>query len=502
VANILCIDREPGVGQTLERVLAGMGHHPVVVGTLDTGLSIAAREPFDLIISDEKLPDGSVSDLLRALREQGQDVPVITTSPYQSARPGVPVVGLGTVNHLTKPLRTEALRIAVANAIELDRLRRAQEGFQREIEDLRGAHRIVGTSAALRAALDLVQRVAPTGATVLLQGESGTGKELFARAIREQSPRARQPLITVNCAALPEGLVESTLFGHERGAFTGAVARSLGAFERAHRGTLMLDEVSEMRLDLQGKLLRAIQEREFERVGGTDAVHVDVRIIATTNRDLLAEVEAGRFRRDLYFRLHVFPIHMPALRDRAEDIPQLTEYFLQQIASQLGVRSPVVAPDALGVLCRRYWSGNVRELANVLEHALILSRGQEITAEVLDHSHASGTGGAPAPGTGPRASAGPGEGPLAPATSLNLHELQSVAIERALQASGGNRTRAAILLGISERTLRNKLKAKRSSVTRREDGPAQHPWPARPGSRPGASEFPADPTSGPKASSN
>jgi len=501
VANILCIDREPGVGQTLERVLAGMGHHPVVVGRLDTGLSIAAREPFDLIISDAELPDGSVSDLLRALREQGQDVPVIMTSPYQNAQAGVPADGLGTVNHLTKPLRAEVLRIAVADAIELDRLRRAQEVFQREIEGLRGAHRIVGTSAALRAALDLVQHVAPTGATVLLDGESGTGKELFARAIHDQSPRARQPLITVNCAALPEGLVESTLFGHERGAFTGAVARSLGAFERAHRGTLMLDEVSEMRLDLQGKLLRAIQEREFERVGGTDSVHVDVRIIATTNRDLLAEVEAGRFRRDLYFRLHVFPIHAPALRDRPEDIPQLTEYFLQQFASQLGVRSPRVAPDALGVLSRRYWSGNVRELANVLEHALILSRGQQITAEALDRSeHVPGTSGTPAPFT--RASAGPGKEPHAIATSLNLHDLQCVAIERALQASGGNRTRAAILLGISERTLRNKLKAMRSPVKRREDGPVQHPWPARPGSGPGASRLPLDPPSDPKASSN
>jgi two-component system response regulator FlrC len=255
--------------------------------------------------------------------------------------------------------------------------------------------------------------------------------------------------------------VESTLFGHERGAFTGATARAQGAFERAHRGTLLLDEVSEMRPDIQAKLLRAIQEEEFERVGGNQPIKVDVRIVATTNRNLKAEVEAGRFRRDLYHRLHVMPIYTPPLRERLEDVPELAEYFVTKIAGQLGVKPPVLTPEALEVLCRRRWSGNIRELANAIEYALILCRDGRLTGELL--ALKEGEAHPAAPVTPPSATSvtAPGSEALSPTideASMNLEVLERLAIQRALVATGGHRTKAARILGISERTLRNKLK--------------------------------------------
>jgi DNA-binding NtrC family response regulator len=290
--------------------------------------------------------------------------------------------------------------------------------------------------------------VAPTRATVLLEGESGTGKELLARAIHEQSPRSAQPYVTINCAALPEGLVESTLFGHERGSFTGATTRSIGAFERAHRGTLVLDEISEMRLDLQAKLLRVVQEQEFERVGGGQRVKVDVRLIATTNRNLEEEVEAGRFRRDLYYRLSVVPIRTPPLRERLEDVPLLVQHFVDQYAKELGLKKPEILPEAIGQLMQRSWPGNIRELENAIGRAMILSRDNRLTSASFD-----GAGIGSVPG-----SAASGEAPLpASPKTLNLKVLEKAVIEMALAQTGGHRVRAAQLLGISERTLRNKL---------------------------------------------
>jgi DNA-binding NtrC family response regulator len=300
--------------------------------------------------------------------------------------------------------------------------------------------------------MEVIAAVAPTRATVLLQGESGTGKELFARAIHDQSPRAEGPFVTINCAAMPEGLVESALFGHEKGAFTGATVRTAGAFERANAGTLLLDEISEMRLDLQSKLLRVIQEQELERVGGTQAIKVDVRLVATTNRDLKAEVDAGRFRGDLYYRLNVMPIRTPSLRERPEDIPRLAHHFLQRAAESLGITVGAVAPETIQLLQTYAWPGNIRELANAIERAVILSRnGTLMPSHFTGHLH---FGGAEATGASPPAS---GPAPPADAPVFNLDELERRAIDRALAATKGNRTRAAKLLGISERTLRNKL---------------------------------------------
>jgi DNA-binding NtrC family response regulator len=462
--TILCIDDEPVVGAVLERQLAELGHEPLVVTSVSEALITLARQSVDLVISDYQMPDATGLDLLGRMRENGHEVPVIIMTGYSSIENAVLSMRHGAIDYLSKPLRAETLRIAVNNGIEVNRLRRENENFRRELDALRGPRMIVGESAALREVLDLIARVAPTRATVLLEGESGTGKELFARAIHDQSPRHAAPLITVNCAALPEGLVESALFGHERGAFTGAMARSAGAFERAHGGTLLLDEVSEMRLDLQAKLLRAIQEGEIERVGGTQPIKVDVRLVATTNRDLWVEAEAGRFRRDLYYRLNVVPVRTPPLRERREDIAILTRYFVEQSCVRLGIRAPEVPDETLDHLGTFDWPGNVRELANAVERAVIMNRGPKLLPAAFAilargqrapaTENSNGNGSAHAHSNGRAATPAPS---AEDATSVHLRTLEKLAIERALGMTGGHRTRAAELLGISERTLRNKL---------------------------------------------
>ena len=372
MATVLCIDDEPSVGVTLESTLQEIGHRPLLLTSIDEAIAALGREVPDLIISDCRTADTTAQDLLEHLRREELDVPVIVTTGYASIEHAVLMMKHGATDYLTKPLRAEALRLAVKNAIEVERLKRENTEFRREIMALRGERAIVGKSLALQAAMRIVEVVAPTRATVLLEGESGTGKELVARAIHEQSPRHGGPFVSVNCAAMPEGLVESELFGHERGAFTGAATRAIGAFERAHDGTLLLDEVSEMRLDLQAKLLRAIQEQEIERVGGHQPIRVDARIIATTNRELHREVEAGRFRQDLYYRLQVVPIRTPTLRERLEDIPLLVEHFLERHAANLGVRRPELSPGVVEELQRRPWPGNVRELENEIRRLAVL----------------------------------------------------------------------------------------------------------------------------------
>lgn len=462
MATVLCIDDEPAVGVVLEHALTEIGHEPILATSVREGLQVVQRQPLDLILSDYRMPDETGIDLLGLLREQGHDIPVIIMTGYSSIENAVMSIRHGAIDYLSKPVRAEALRIAVNNAIEVVRLRRENDAFRREISSLRQARRIVGESPVITAVMNTIATVAPTRATVLLEGESGTGKELFARAIHEQSGRTGQ-LVTVNCAALPEGLVESTLFGHERGAFTGATARSHGAFERAHKGTLLLDEISEMRLDLQSKLLRAIQEQEFERVGGTQTIRVDVRLVATTNRALLAEVEAGRFRRDLYYRLSVVPIRTPSLRERVDDIPVLVDHFVHLAAAELGVRPPQVTEDVYDLLQGLPWPGNVRELANAIERAVILNPQRlsaaafRAVADLMPPAASSAArapvAAAPAPSAPPPAAAG-GDEPF------DLKSMEERMIQRALRATGGHRSKAADLLGISERTLRNKLNTK------------------------------------------
>jgi DNA-binding NtrC family response regulator len=438
MATILCVDDEAAVSAVLEHALTTMGHTPIVVSSVDDALATVAGGGIDLIISDYIMPAQTGLDLIRLLERDGHRVPVIIMTGFSSIENAVASIKTGAIDYLTKPVQADTLEVALRQALELIRLRRENESIRTELRVLRSTRQLVGESEPFRAIMDMIAMVAPTRATVLLQGESGTGKELFARAVHDQSPRADGPFITINCAAVPEGLVESALFGHEKGAFTGATVRTAGAFERANGGTLLLDEISEMRLDLQAKLLRVIQEQEFERVGGSQAIKVDVRIIATTNRDLKAGVDDGRFRSDLYYRLNVMPIRTIPLRERREDIPRLAQHFVQRASEGTSI-----APAAMQRLVAADWPGNVRELANAIERAVILSRNGTLEP----HHFLDMAGAAPTLSTNG-------------SDVFDLDAIEHDTIGRALEATRGNRTRAAKLLGISERTLRNKLNGK------------------------------------------
>ncbi len=475
MATILCVDDEPAVCAVLEHALAKISHTPLIASSVEEALKIAANGGVDLIISDYIMPGLNGLDLIRLLEREGHPVPVIIMTGFSSIENAVASIKTGAIDYLTKPVLADTLEVAVNQALEMVRLRRENESYRTEIRKLRSTKRLVGDSPSFRRTMEVVSMVAPTRATVLLHGESGTGKELFARAVHDQSPRADGPFITINCAAMPEGLVESALFGHEKGAFTGATVRTAGAFERANGGTLLLDEISEMRLDLQSKLLRVIQEQEFERVGGTQPIKVDVRLIATTNRDLKVAVEEGRFRSDLYYRLNVMPIRTTPLRERREDIPRLAQHFVQRTAESLGLNVPTIAPDAMRLLLTYDWPGNVRELGNAIERAIILSRNGALHpghfTEHLEMSPAMVAVPSPAgPSRMPVGVAAP-VAPAAPAAlPFDLDSIEREAIDRALTATGGNRTRAAKLLGISERTLRNKLNGPTPAIGRRHSG--------------------------------
>lgn len=466
MATILHVDDEASIGLILQDTLERAGHHAVGAQSVPEALQVLAQEEVDLIISDYRMPGLTGLEFLSLLAREGYDIPLIMLTGYASIEHAVASIKAGAVDYITKPIRPEQLKLAVDQALEFVRLRKENEALRREVMEFRNERQIIGESQALRRIQQTVAMAAPTRATVLLQGESGTGKELFARAIHDQSERRDRPFIKLNCAALPEGLVESALFGHEKGAFTGAIRRVEGAFERAHRGTLLLDEISEMRLDLQAKLLRVLQEQEFERVGGTSAIRVDVRIIATTNRDLAAEAAAGKFRQDLYFRLSTIPIVIPSLRERPDDIPLLAYRFAIRTAQEIGKQIHGITPEAIRLLQSYPWPGNVRELQHAVERAVILSTDLMLPPSAFDAQRfglASGMGaGGIRPVTSQAVANGPSTSSSAPEgiitlDTLNIAEVERVLIEKALKETGNNRTRAAELLGMSVRTLRNKL---------------------------------------------
>ena len=469
MATILYVDDEPSVGLILDDTLRRAGHEPIGATNVPQALQALAQGRIDLIISDYRMPGLTGLEFLAMIQREGYDVPLIMLTGYASIEHAVSSIKAGAVDYITKPVRPQQLELAVDQALQLVRLKRENEALLREVMELRHERQIVGDSMAIRRIMQTVATAAPTRATVLLQGESGTGKELFARAIHDQSDRSDKPFIQLNCAALPEGLVESALFGHEKGAFTGAIKRVEGAFERANRGTLLLDEISEMRLDLQAKLLRVLQEQEFERVGGTAQIRVDVRIIATTNRNLAAEAAAGTFRQDLYYRLSTIPIAIPPLRERKDDIPALAYRFALRTAADTGKTITSITPEGLELLQQYDWPGNIRELQHVVERAVILSTDETIQPHAFEGFRfglAHSLGG---PLTDAQRAmtqdaevalasrAGQDDGVLVKLTSLNVEEAERQLIEKALAMTNNNRTRASELLGISIRTLRNKL---------------------------------------------
>ena len=465
MATILYLDDEPAIGLILEDTLERAGHTAVGAQTVPQALQALAQQNVDLIISDYRMPGLTGLEFLELLREEGYTVPLIMLTGYATIEHAVASIKAGAIDYITKPVSPEQLELAVSQALEVVRLRRENDALRREVMEFRNERAIIGETPQIRRLMQTVATAAPTRATVLLQGESGTGKELFARAIHDASDRRDKPFIKLNCAALPEGLIESALFGHEKGAFTGAIKRVVGAFERAHHGTLLLDEVSEMRLDLQAKLLRVLQEQEFERVGGSQAIKVDVRIIATTNRDLATFANQGHFRQDLFFRLSVLPISIPPLRERRQDIPLLAQRFALRVAAEMNKEIQGVSPDALAMLQEYDWPGNVRELQHAVERAVILSPDSVLQAHAFDSVRFGLSQSASGPSRSrpslPHDFIGPGGEPLPPGaivlTSLNVESAEQTLINRALQSAEGNRTRAAELLGMSVRTLRSKL---------------------------------------------
>jgi len=439
---VLVIDDEPGVRASVKMVLGGACE---VLEAADgpAAIEIVRSGDVDVCLLDVRLPGMEGIEVLNRIKRLDTGIEVVLVTAVRTVRTAVEAMKLGACDYLTKPFAADDLRGMVNRAVERRALQREVRYLRDELARHEGFDQLVGRSPAMRRVYERVRQIADTTATVLITGESGTGKELIARAIHRQGARRERPFVAVNCAALPAELLESELFGHERGAFTGAHTRKLGKFEVAHTGTLLLDEVGTLRLDLQPKLLRALQEREIERVGGGRAIPVDVRIIANSNADLRQAVAAGRFREDLYYRLHVVPIAVPPLRDRREDVAPLARHFLAKYAGQFGKPVTDLSPGALEALERYHWPGNVRELENIVARSVALASAPVVQLDQI-----------------------PLDVALAPIEStaeshFNLrearHEVERLLILRALDRAGGNQTVAARLLGMHRNTLLGKL---------------------------------------------
>ncbi|HTI99844.1 MAG TPA: sigma-54 dependent transcriptional regulator [Dongiaceae bacterium] len=452
IEKVIILEDDIIVRNNLEQCLRRRRYDVASVSTIAAAQEYLNKDNFDLIILDVRLPDGDGTDLLKAIQMRPQKPLVIITTGFGTVESAVECMKDGAFDYLIKPFSNEQIEVTLRKAEEFTQLIKVNRFLSQESED--GGYELLGQSPAMENLRQLIRKVARTQATVLIQGESGTGKELVARALYRESPRANAPFIRVNCAAVPENLIESEFFGHEKGAFTGALNKREGRFELAHNGTILLDEISEISPSVQAKLLRVLQERELERVGGNRTIKVDVRVIATTNRDLAHSVEKKEFRQDLYFRLNVVPIPVPALRERAEDIIFLAEEFMRRFARKHGIHVKGITDEAIRVLRTHNWPGNVRELQNVIERAVILSGDNSmLQAENLGLSPSSPAAGVPA-------AAGAGEAPTATNGSgdfLTLAELEKRHILQALAHCKDNRTHAAKLLDVSIRTLRNKL---------------------------------------------
>jgi DNA-binding NtrC family response regulator len=457
IEKIIVLEDDQIVRKNLEQQLRQRRYDVASTGTIAGAHEILAKDNFDLIFVDVRLPDGEGTVLLRELQSRPQKPLVVMITGFGSVESAVECMRNGAFDYMLKPFSNDQLEVTLKKAENFSQLLKVNQYFTRAEEDETG-YELLGQSAAMETLRQLIRKVAPTQATVLITGESGTGKELVARALHRQSQRAGAPFIKLNCAAIPENLIESEFFGHEKGAFTGAVAKREGRFELAHNGTILLDEISEISPQIQAKLLRVLQERELERVGGNRTIKVDVRVIATTNRHLEDSVERKEFRQDLYFRLNVVPIHVPPLRDRKDDVPHLARQFMQRFARKHGVRVSGISDACHAALLAHYWPGNVRELQNVIERAVILcGESGMLESEHLGFSPRSMGASVPvsAPAGSPSAHAGV---PAAHNDDLvSLAELEKRHIFAALEKTGQNRTHAAKLLGISVRTLRNKL---------------------------------------------
>jgi len=451
-ASILVVDDERLIRWSLVQQLQREGYRVQSAETGREALRRAQDEPPDLVLLDIRLPDGDGLELLERLRARSPECLVIMMTAHGGVESAVRAMKLGAHDYLVKPFDLDELRLTIRKALETRSLHRDVIRLQSSASQGAALDDIAGASRSVGELKTLIRQIAQSDATtVLLQGESGTGKDLVARVIHFASARAKGPFLPVNCVALPEHLLESELFGHEKGAFTDAKAQKKGLFEQADGGTVYLDEIGDMRLDLQGKLLRLIEEKAFRRLGGTRDITADIRIVAATNRDLAASLAAGQFRADLYYRLNVFPILLRPLRERPEDILPLASRFFRRFSREMRREPPAIHPEAQACLERYAWPGNVRELRNVLERALILAAGATIRAEHLPPE----IGGQPMAG---KAGAGKAATMSLPADGLRLDEVERDLVRQALDTTGGNQVRAARLLGISRDALRSRMK--------------------------------------------
>ena len=452
--RVLIVDDEKLIRWAIR---ARLQEHRYAVGEAEDGqaaFALLAQEDWDLVLLDLRLPDTTGLDVLKRLRQEYPETSVLMMTAYGTVEGAVQAMKLGAFDYLTKPVNLDELLVVVQRALETTSLRREVRRLRSEQRDVHGTVQMVGKSPAILEVLDLVRKVSGSQATtVLLEGDSGTGKNVVAKMIHYGSPRAERPFVTITCSALTETLLESELFGHERGAFTDAKVQKKGLLEVADGGTAFLDEIGEMGLSMQSKLLRFLEDKAFKRVGGTRDIEVDVRIIAATNRDLQECVRDGRFREDLFYRLKVIPIRLPALRERREDIPLLLQHFLDHFNRELRKNTSRVSPEALQMLEAYPWPGNVRELRNFVERVMILEDKETITVDDLPRAmRETAPARAPVPGTAERGT------PPVPVGAMTLEEMEREAICRALDKVGQNQVRAAKLLGISRDTLRYRMK--------------------------------------------
>ena len=451
---ILLVEDKDSLRAMLRAALEDQGH--VVVEARDEGEAAArlADSRPDLVLSDLKLGNGDGFGVLRASKQLDPDLPVIVMTAYGGIQEAVQAMQEGALDFLAKPVDLDHLNLLIARALAQRRLAAEHLLLKEELAARRGAPTIIGDDPALKRVSAALARAAATDTTVLLLGESGTGKELYARTLHALSPRSAGPFVAINCAAIPETLLETELFGHEKGAFTGAVGRKPGRFELAHRGTLFLDEIGDLPIGLQAKILRALEEKRFERVGGTQSLQVDVRVVAATNRQLKQAVAARQFREDLFFRLSVFPIEIPPLRQRGADVETLARHFIDRFSRDVKKRPMMLSPAALEALGRYHWPGNVRELQNCIERAVILSDGDTIHPRHLNLTFQTAAAEAAVdPWDGIDLS-----GSLAEATRRVVTEVERRKVVAALAEAGGQKPRAADLLQVSYKTLAQKMK--------------------------------------------
>jgi DNA-binding NtrC family response regulator len=449
--KILVVDDEKMIRWTLGEALRGWGYEPVQAETATAGLAAFEADQPAAILLDINLPDGSGLDVLRQLRHRQPDAVVIMITANVLVDETIAALRGGAYDFIGKPINLEELQVAIRNGIEANHLRKEVNSYRRERAQQFSFGQIVGESPAMRDMLAVASKVAESEvSSVLLQGESGTGKDLIAKAIHYHSARAENPFVAINCAALPGTLIESELFGYEKGAFTDAKARKEGLFEQAEGGTLFLDEIGELELSLQAKLLRVLEEGAFRRVGGLKDLPLNVRVIAASNRDLKSESEAGRFRTDLFYRLSVIQIDIPPLRERGDDIRILAEHYVDSFRTRLRKNINIITPEAIAAFSRYEWPGNVRELRNVIERAMILEDGDQITTRYLPRGLAGDAG----PGRSKSAT----DNFYLPTNGLSLDDVEMSLVRQALERSGGNQTKAAELLDISRDQLRYRMK--------------------------------------------